>query len=693
MTRASSRRILPEPIVVASAGADSTELLGREWLVANKLGAYASSTAAGVNTRRYHGLLVAATLPPGGRIVALSCLMDQFILPAEPDREKVFELATFEFQGAFSPDGRANLVEFRNDLAATFVYRCGDAELTKEVILADAANVAAVRYRLGGGAGGRLRLWPFLALRDYHGLCRADPARQMTFLHFHDGIRVEERSPGPDTPPPGAPGRRAAHALHLSVASPGGATFHPQPQWWYRFRYRGDLARGQDGFEDLYTPGAFEAALEPKEDVQLTASLDDPTELNFSATVAQKRRRLARVVRSLGGKADETSRRLAAASDAFVVLRGQPNVHPATTLVAGYPWFADWGRDAMIASAGLLLETRRFDEARSVLRLFADAVDDGMVPNFFNERGGPPGFNSIDASLWFVVAADRYVAASGNERAWRNDLSPAVERILQAYHDGTRFDIHADADDLLAGGDELTQLTWMDTELDAPAGRRPVTPRHGKAVEVNALWHAALRIAARRCQPGEHYADLAEHVAAAFAPTFWNEQAGCLFDCVRGEVKDPAVRPNQILAVALPDCPLLPERQRSVVEVVRRELLTPMGLRTLAPGDGQYRGRYGGSWEARDMAYHQGTVWPWLMGSFVEAWLKVNGFSAAAREQARRWLAGFDAHLAEAGLGYVSEIFDGDPPHAPCGCIAQAWSVAEILRAKRLVENPPSTPP
>jgi len=670
--------ILPAPIVVPG-GKPTADNLSKEWLLANRIGAYASSTVIGCNTRRYHGLLVAATSPPVGRIVALSAVMDQLVVTGGAGApERTFDLATFEFGNAFAPAGSEHLVEFRNDTAATFVYRCGEAELVKEVILADEANAVAVRYRLAGGAPASLRLWPFLALRDFHALRQAGPAGQMTYLHYDDGIRVEDRQAG-------------THAVHLSVATTGrrrrgarGGPFHGHGQWWYRFRYRGDLARGQDGFEDLYTPGWFQVDLAPGRCLQLTGSLDDPKEVHFDETVARKRRRLAAAVDAVGPDADETTRRLAVAADAFCVRRKRPNAHPGETIVAGFPWFADWGRDAMIALAGLALETGRYGCALDVLKTFADALDGGMVPNRFDDYGGAPHYNSIDASLWFVIAADRYVRASGDDGAWGHVLAPPAEVICRAYHDGTRFGIRADADGLICGGDTGTQLTWMDVKL----ADTPVTPRHGKCVEVNALWHAGLRIVADRCpdaQRAEAFADMAGRAAAAFAPTFFNDRTGSLHDCVRDGQPDRAIRPNQILAVALPHCPLNIEQQRSVVETVRRDLLTPVGLRTLAPADPRYRARYGTSWESRDRAYHQGTVWAWLMGPFIEAYLKVHGFSADARRQGRQWLGGFDAHLEQAGIGFISEIFDGDPPHAAGGCIAQAWSVAEVLRAKRLI--------
>ena len=704
MPEAPGKSALPEPILVACRQARPEELLAREWLVANKIGAYASSTVIGTNTRRYHGLLGAALRPPVGRIVTLSCLMDQLILPDAAGADQTFDLTTFEFagtvsgavptnhgsalrSGVLSPDGRSWLMEFRNDVSPAYVYRCGEAELVKEIVLAESANAVAVRYRLTAGKSARLRIWPFLAMRDYHALRRGRQPHQMTYLHYHDGIRVEDRLVAPG-------------AMHISVAfgAAGGsakarrAQFHGNPQWWYRFLYRADIARGQEGLEDLYNPGWFGAELKPGSAVQLTASLDDPAEVNVDATVDQKRRRLVRIVRALGPGADESARRLAVAGDAFVVSRSRPNAHPGTSIVAGYHWFADWGRDAMIALPGLLLAAGRHESALQVLRTFAGALDEGMIPNCFDEYGGAPHFNSIDASLWFIIAADAYVAASGDEAAWRNELAGPVDRILSAYRDGTRFGIRADADGLLAGGDENTQLTWMDVTL---AGA-PVTPRYGKCVEINALWHAALRIAGRRSgqtQQADSYTDLAGRAAAAFRASFWNEQTGCLYDhVVDDREKDASIRPNQIFAVALPDCPLSPPQQRRVVEVVRRELLTPYGLRTLSPNDPRYRGRYGGSWESRDRAYHQGTAWPWLMGPFLEAYLKVNEFSPLARSQAGQWLRPLDEHLSQAGIGFISEVFDGDPPHAPAGCIAQAWSVAEILRVKRLIgESSPTS--
>jgi predicted glycogen debranching enzyme len=655
---------LPEPLAVDASAAELPALLASEWLLANRIGAYASSTVVGCNTRRYHGLLVAATKPPAGRVAALSSVMEQLGVAGGE-----VELATNEFDGAFSPQGSEHLAAFRNDVAPTFVFRAGGVELTKQVMLADSANAVALRYTLRGGSAA-LRLRPMVALRDYHHLRRFDPAVELVFRPANGGIMVEDRSGG-------------GMALHLACT---GGRFEPGPHWWYRFCYRAEIARGQDGFEDLYTPGVFLCELAEGESCQLTASLDAPVALDFDAGVARRRERLAVLAAAVGDDADDTDRRLALAGDAFVVTRSFPDAAPSATILAGYHWFADWGRDAFVALPGLLLATRRFEEAREVFRTFASHAADGLIPNRFDDYAPSAHYNSIDASLWFVVAAERYLQATGDVAFWREVLLPAADGILAAYRDGTRFDIRADGDTLLAGGSEQTQLTWMDAKL----GEEVVTPRHGKAVEVNALWHSAHRIMAQRCRGldddlagrYDHFADL---IARAFRAAFWNDAAGCLFDCISDDLPDATIRANQIFAVSLPHSALRPDQQAAVVRIVERHLLTPVGLRSLSPEDPRYRRRCGGSWQSRDRAYHQGTVWPWLIGAFVEAYLKVEHASPFALDRAREILAAFDDRLAEAGIGFLGEIHDGDAPHAPRGCIAQAWSVGEVLRAKRLV--------
>ncbi|MCJ7545064.1 MAG: glycogen debranching enzyme N-terminal domain-containing protein, partial [Phycisphaerae bacterium] len=529
---------LPPPMEFSYRRQDLDSLLSKEWLLTNRIGAYASCSVLGCNTRRYHGLLVASASPPVDRIAALATVMEQVQIG-----EASADLATNEFADAFSPRGMEYLAGFVNDVAPRWVYRVGDAELVKELILADAANAVAVRYTVRG-APVTLRLWPFTALRDFHNLRKVHHPSQMTFEGHADSITVHDRQGPP-------------HTLCVRVSH---GAFEAKPQWWYRFLYRQDIDRGQEGFEDLYTPGCFVCPLDQGASVQLTASLDEVLAVDFDETVGARRRRWIELAGSAGPGADEATRRLAIATDAFVVQRSFPGTPAQTTIVAGYPWFADWGRDAFIALPGLLLATGRFAQARMVFRTFGEHLSGGMIPNRFDDYSNTAHYNSIDASLWFIVAAERYMAATGDRAFWHEVLMPTSNAILTAYRNGTRFDIHADADGLLMGGSLGTQLTWMDVKL----GEEAITPRHGKPVEVNALWYCAHRILAERCEgidPGlaRHYAHLAELIGPAFVRAFWNQPQGCLYDCLSDAGPDATIRPNQIFAVSLPHSPLLPQ--------------------------------------------------------------------------------------------------------------------------------------
>lgn len=661
---------LPKTIIVPCRGQNLDELLTREWLLANRLGTYASSTVVGCNARRYHGLLVASTLPPVGRIATLSDVMEQVAVDT-PDAStpQMYNLATNEFPGAFSPRGVDYLEEFRNGVTPTWVFRFGGVELVKEIVLAPAANTVALRYTVKGGPIS-MKLWPFAVMRGFHGLRNVSQPHQMIFESVTNGAAVRDLM---QSIPP----------LYLISREAG---FQADAQWWYQFRYRIDIDRGQDGLEDSYTPGYFLCHLNDGESCQLTASIDSSDVLDFDAAIDHRRQRMVELAASVGPNADTSLRRLAIATDAFVVQRHFPNRPPSETILAGYHWFADWGRDTFIALPGLLLETKRFEQARNVFSTFASAISEGMVPNCFDDYSSSAHYNSIDASLWFIIAADRYMDATNDQEFWQSTLMPAINKILTAYQNGTRFDIHADADGLLLGGSRGTQLTWMDAAFNG----EPVTPRQGKAVEINALWLSAHRIMAQRCAGlnaalADRYRTQAAIIAPAFVNAFWNEQFQWLNDCVNENGADASLRPNQIFAVALPHSALSKPQQKAVVDAVTRQLLTPYGLRTLSPLDSRYCGHYGHTWESRDRAYHQGTVWAWLMGPFIEAYLKVNDNNPKAVSQARCWLASFDEHLEQAGLGSISEIFEGDEPYTPVGCIAQAWSVGEVLRARQLV--------
>ena len=360
----------------------------------------------------------------------------------------------------------------------------------------------------------------------------------------------------------------------------------------------------------------------------------------------------------------------------------------AATILAGFHWFGDWGRDTFIALPGLLLTTGRFTEAREVFETFAGTISEGMIPNCFDDYDRGPAYNSVDASLWFVHAAELYMQATGDSEAWRGLLKPAICQILDCYEIGTRFGIHADENGLIVCGDEHTQLTWMDAQHDGQC----FTPRPGAAVEVNALWHSILvrmgeRLMAEDPERAARCSTLAKKVKKAFRTKFWNDQGGHLYDYIWQGRGNEDIRPNQILAVSLPCSPLSHMRQKSVVQVVRDELLTPFGLRSLNQGNLQYRSCCAGDRASRDSAYHQGTVWAWFIGPFVESYLKVHNFSKRSRREAQEMIEPLLVHLEEAGVGFVSEIFDGDSPHQPRGCIAQAWSVGELLRAEALIHS------
>ncbi len=660
---ASASSQVPEPIEVNTSASSLDELLSMEWLRGNRLGAYSCSSVTGCNTRRYHGLLVASLHPPVERVVALSSVMEYLHADGQ-----VWELATNEFDGAFAPRGHQYLQRFVDDVAPRFVWQCGQRTLTKEVLLHPSANAVAVRYTLEGGPA-TLAMAPFVAMRDFHHVRDFDGDGRFTCEPTDGGAIVREAS---------------GQLSEMHIRAPG--VLCPAANWWHHFFYRVDVSRGQDGLEDLYSPGQFRVEMQPGQSVLLTAGVGELPEFDFDAVLADRRARRDQLAASVGPDADDATRRLAMATDVYVVRRDLPDRPDSTTVLAGFPWFADWGRDALIALPGLLLSTGRFDEARQVLETFAGAIDGGMVPNRFDDYGGDPHYNSMDASMWFIVTADRYLRATGDDAFWADVLMGASRQITRHFRDGTRFGIHADADGLITGGSAETQLTWMDAKL----GDEPITPRHGKPVEINAMWYAAHRILAQRAAGldddlASTTAGQAEQIGESFRRVYWNPQTGCLNDCITDGQPDGSVRPNQLLAVSLPYSPLKSDQQRSVVDVTGEALRTPLGLRSLHPCDPRYRRGYGSSWESRDRAYHQGTVWGWLIGPFIEAYLNVYGRQADYVNQAAGWLAAVDGHLRQAGLGQVSEIFDGDPPHAPRGCFAQAWSVAEWLRAKLLV--------
>lgn len=649
----------------------------REWLVTNGSGGFAAGTVAGVNTRRYHGLLLAALQPPLGRTMVLARLDEQVTLEGQ-----VYALTTNEWAGGIiTPPGYTFLESF--DLEGTipvFTYALADALLEKRIWMAHGANTTYVTYHLLRGRRPiRLSLLPIGGWRDYHSHHAGIGERPAVQVVDH-GVRVTFGA--------------GASPYWLRVDR---GEFHLEPTWYWHFYHRLEAYRGLDTNEDLFSPGRFSAELEAGDRLTFVVTLHQDATLDGAAAYQAERARQAELLE----RADLEEQpawveQLVLAADQFIVERPVAGVNGGSgqSVIAGYPWFGDWGRDTMISLPGLTLSTGRPEVAATILRTFARYVDQGMLPNRFPDAqdasspdgGEQPEYNTVDATLWYFNAIylfDRYVSerAQATDQDLVADLYPTLVEIIEWHVRGTRYGIKVDErDGLLSAGEPGVQLTWMDAKVDDWV----VTPRQGKPVEINALWYNALRVmatfAGRLNQPDDasRWTAMAARVATSFRARFWYAAGGYLYDVVDGlDGDDPALRPNQLLAVSLPHGPLSPDRARSVVNACAAALLTSYGLRSLAPGDPAYVGEYGGDRRRRDGAYHQGTVWGWLIGPFVEAHYKVYGDA----ETARSFLRPFAHHLTDHGLGTISEIFDGHPPHTPRGCIAQAWSVAEVLRA------------
>lgn len=634
-----------------------------EWLEADSLGGFASGTVGGIRTRRYHALLLVATTPPTGRYV----LVNGYDAWVEYDGRRFALSAQCYTPGVSSPDGDRRLETFAPVPWPTWGFRLEDGiEVEQQVFVVRGAPRVILSWRLKTPVpGAQLVVRPFLSGRDYHALHHENPG--FRFDAGREGDAVTWR------PYDGVPG---------IVARSNGAYGH-EPLWYRGFLYGEERDRGQEFIEDLASPGSFTWDLSAAEALwSLEAEFGSGSSGGAETSLAAEVKRLRAAERT---RRDAFPTPLQRAADAYLVRRGA-----GMTIVAGYPWFTDWGRDTFVALRGLCLAGDRLDAARGILLQWADAVSEGMVPNRFPDRGDEPEFNAVDASLWYIVAVHDYLAAVAAAEghvsdAERRTLDHAVQRILTGYADGTRYGIHADRDGLLAAGQPGVPLTWM----DAKVGDWVVTPRIGKPVEVQALWLNALRIGA--AGGGTRWGALLERGAAAFGARFWNPGGGYLHDVVDVDhhpgTVDATFRPNQIFAVGgLPFPVLNGAAAHQVVDAVERRLVTPLGLRSLAPGEPGYAARYEGGVAARDGAYHQGTVWPWLLGPFVEAWVRVRGGTVAAQRKARRqFLEPLLAHLHDAGLGHVAEIADAEPPHRPRGCPFQAWSVGEALRLDQVV--------
>ena len=643
--------------VDATTCQDLGRALNLEWLETNGRGGFASGTVAGANSRRYHALLLVARKPPSERFVLVNHLEEWIEVNGQ-----TISLSTNCYPGAIHPDGYKSCGSFTTDPWPTWTYDCAGVSIQREILCIQGRDLVIVRWRLLKKAKLPVTLLvrPMLSGRDYHSTHHENAGLDSRLLESDQTVIWH---PYHDLP--------AVHAFHTGM-------YRHEPSWFRQVQFSIDQQRGLDHAEDWWSPGEFTRHLKAGEDATLVFATESIEALDVAALIDVERERRVRIQQS-APSGDPLAHQLWRAAEQYLSQRGN-----GQTVIAGYPWFTDWGRDTFISLPGLCLVTGRTDAAWQVIESFSAHVSEGMVPNRFPDVGEQPEYNTIDASLWFVHAIDCYLKASQVEAHVRETAWPAVKQILDGYRRGTRYGIKMDEDGLITGSVPGAQLTWM----DAKVGDWVVTPRYGKPVEIQALWIRALEVGdmlARRFDEAD-YADRCRNdrtrAIASFRDRFWYEPGGYLYDVIDGpEGNDASIRPNQLYALSLVDGLVPRDRAQQILRLVESQLLTPVGLRTLAPSDSRYRPRYEGGVLERDGAYHQGTVWPFLLGPFVTAWMKAFGQSAAVRSKARSFLVGLEAHLSEGCLGQVSEIFDAEAPYQPRGCFAQAWSVAEPLRA------------
>ncbi len=671
---------LSEPIITVpwERNGDVNAFLSREWLVTNGLGGYSSGSLLQVATRRYHGIFVPDLASPRGRTIVLPRL----------DEELQIGATTVRLSGAEHADGRLDtdiaqhLRGFRREWQTpTWTFACEDREVVKRIIMPYGQNTVYVEYRLEAGGPVTLRLRPFVTFRMPD--APLAEARKPPFLLTM--VRGRYEMPLGEGIPP----------LKLCLR-PQAGVFVADASISREVSYRVDRDRGSPHVEDLESPGYFTVQLDREHPVSFVASMEPWENLQYDAEAifTAERARLQKLVSQADRVSDDRlGTLLALAADQFIVFPGsrmeehalaQASGDEARTVIAGYYWFTDWGRDTMISLEGLTLCTGRHREARAILRTFAHYIKDGLIPNLFPEGQRTGLYHTADATLWFFHALDRYYEMTG-DRDTLMVLYPALKEVMQHHVKGTHFGIGVDAHDgLLKAKAAGYALTWMDAKVEDWV----VTPRRGKPVELQGLWYNAVRLMGQWAgdlgERSDRWDGLAKRIETSFNDRFWYASGGYLYDIVDGEAgDDSSLRPNQVLTMSLRYPVLQKDRWTPVLGVVRGKLLTPFGLRSLAPGHRDYKPMYFGDLRARDAAYHQGTVWGWLIGHFIDASLK----AGVNRAECRRLLDGFDGHLADDGIGTISEIFDAEAPFAPRGCIAQAWSVAEVLRAYKATKD------
>jgi len=641
-----------------------------EWLETNGLGGWAGSSLSGCNTRRYHGLLMAAIRPPAERMLLVSKL-DETIISGG----KRYELGTNDYGDAISPNGFLFQYSFKKDFFPEWIYEAGGIRIRKTVTMVHGENTTLIRYEvLKTENAFTFELLPLIAARGYHQL-QHSYNNIFWEVDFNKGLFRNQ-------PFDGAPD------IYISVP---GSTWHSVNKWYYKFNYLQEKYRGLDFEEDLFNHGIFSLILKDGDALDIMISTENPAGKNANTLFeAEKDRRIS----LLAGVPGDMLRQLVLAADQFIVKRETPSGTEGggpislKTVIAGYHWFTDWSRDTMISLPGLCLYTGRFEDAKKIVAVFAKSVSMGMLPNRFQDNNEPPEYNNVDGTLWYFNAVYSYLQKTGDHEFVLREILPVLKEIIDWHFKGTRYNIHVEPDGLLYAGEAGQQLTWMDARI----GGWVVTPRMGRPVEIQALWYNALKIFEQLLLlNGENVAaeginGKAGLAKKSFGEKFWFEQGNYLYDNIdENGNPDASLRPNQVFALCLNFQLLDGDKAKRVMEIIRAKLYTPVGLRSLSPDDQRYKGHYGGSPLSRDSAYHQGPVWSWLLGPFIEAGIKTGG--ETFRAEASGMIDRFAYHLNEGCIGSVSEIFDGDAPHHPRGCVAQAWGVAEMLRVSFIVDR------
>lgn len=634
-----------------------------EWLETNGLGGWSGSSIIGVNTRRYHGLLVAAIVPPTDRMVLLSKLDETIIVD-----DKRIELGVNLFpDNIIHPRGHQYLNSFNKDIFPQWEYEAEGIRLKKTIGMIHGENTVIILYEVMKAAKPvALELLPLMAAKGYHSLVR-EGAQMHWDADFNNGVFHNQPDGMTD--------------IFISVP---GSSYRHQPRWFNSFQYSVEQYRGQDYTEDLFNHGIFSVELKQGDSFGIIVSTRNPEGRDAHELLSNEGTRRRLLISNQPD--DEVIKQLVLAADQFIVKRDED----LKTIIAGYHWFTDWGRDTMISLPGLCLSTGRFEDARKIIAAFAKSVSMGMLPNRFQDNGEEPEYNNVDGTLWYFIAVYKYLKATGDKDFVLQEILPVLKEIIDWHYKGTRYNIHVDTDGFLYAGEAGQQLTWMDARI----GDWVVTPRMGKPVEIQALWYNALRIFAELLQLNDQYDDVlivnrsAEKLQQNFVQQFWYAEGNYLYDNIDENGNPVAeLRPNQLFAISLPFALIKDEKAKSILKIVEENLYTPVGLRSLAATDSQYIPVYGGDQWHRDSAYHQGTVWSWLLGAYIDGIMSepdyIGSDGLMGKEKVLKIIEDFSYHLGEGCIGSVSEIFDADRPHHPRGCVAQAWGVGEILRVMK----------